>query len=84
MAFLSDEASEQLTNEIKKIVINGVDCANDSNNKPFLSSINELCEWLGASRPTINKLISDGLPKHKVDGKTFYNKKEIEKFLLSK
>ena len=84
MAFLSDEASKELINEIKRIVFDGINRANDSNNKPFLSSINELCEWLGASRPTINKLISDGLPKHQIDGKTFYNKKEIEKFLLSK
>ena len=83
MALLSDEASKELTNEIKKIVINSVDYANDSNNKPFLSSINELCKWLGVSRPTIKRLMDDGLPKHEIEGKIFYNKKEIEEFILS-
>lgn len=80
MAMLSDEASEQLTKEIKSIIINSIKTSDD---KPFLSSINELCKWLGASRPTIKKLIDDGLPTHEIEGKIFFNKKEIEEFILS-
>ena len=36
MAFLSDEASKELINEIKRIVFDGINRANDSNNKPIL------------------------------------------------
>ena len=40
-----------------------------------------LCQYLGLSNNTVDKLIASGLPRHNIDGVVFYDKTQIDQWL---
>lgn len=50
---------------------------------PWLNSKSKCAEWLGISVGNLNDLIKQGFPIHLVGGKYFFNKSEINKYLLA-
>ncbi|QCX25758.1 helix-turn-helix domain-containing protein [Companilactobacillus futsaii] len=81
---LSDEQKTSLQQDIFKMVNDSLEQAKKGtgiNSKEWLKKY-EACNYLGVANNTFDQFIKRGLPSHTINNKTFYNRKEIDDFIL--
>ncbi|MGX7420743.1 helix-turn-helix transcriptional regulator [Carnobacterium gallinarum] len=79
---LSDTQKQRLQESIHQLLENEVTQfqIDLGLNKRYLKK-NQLCQYLNLSNNTIDKLITEGLPRININGVILYDKQEIDKWL---
>lgn len=80
---LSPQQLEDVELQVYQTVMSGISKANEAKVQKTWMKTSELVDYLPISDSTIREHLSD-LPFHIIGGTKFYNKKEVDDYLLNK
>lgn len=80
---IPEEFKSQMLNLVKSVLMDSIEDITRLGDKDFLTA-SEVRERYSVSTVTLNRWVSElGLEKIQVDGKTYYDKNELDSFIRS-
>lgn len=82
---LSEEQLDQISNQVLKTVLIGIERAKESASYKRILTRKEACRFLNVSPQLLQQFVIDGLPEHKMSERIYYyDREELIQFIKNK